>query len=810
MKRFLLGPVLFFLLFVRCVSAQDAAAIWTAASRATLDAAKSASVANLTIVRDCMRITLLSGTLEFSQPVNGRVFAAVFRGQGRLQMSVADPREVQQLRLFSDQDSVDLPFSEAVLNFSTDVFGELAPKLSWSPSAENIDSAYQNWAQYREEHAFPLTPRVMQSLLSSDGKRDAFLIADIKSSDRGWMIASYDARDHEEMGLLHWADRDYPGQLDTWLSFPAGNRTASEAFHDPLEKSAYSIQAYQIDAHLAADAELSATSTVQFQPLVSGDRAFLFTLDANLRIDSVKDETGAPVPYFQAREPKDRRPGYGDFVVVVLPAAPPAGKHSLQFHYAGKHAIRNVGSGNYFAESYGWYPAYGDSNAFATRANFNLTFTYPKKFSLVATGDKTGEASDGKQTTSTWKSPIPLAVAGFSFGDYKISTQKVGDIQVDAYVNRNQDDTLGSISTSLNSELPNRDYGSMAAQESRPAAAVGNLNPADLTKAVNTEMANTLRVFQDYYGPFPYDRVAVTNIPYSYGQGWPMLLFLSSFSFLDSTQRHALGIHDQIGISDFFRAHEMSHQWWGHRVGWKSYHDQWMSEGFAQFSGNLYVQFRDNPGEYLNRIRIDRQALLNKNRNGHVYESLGPVWMGERLASSKATDGYDVVIYDKGGLVLHSLRMMLHDPKNPDPDHNFKEMMKDFCNAYDNKPASTEDFKAIVEKHMVPPMDAEGNHRMDWFFRQYVYGTGIPEYKLNYKVEQVADKWVVSGEITRSGVPDNWVDALRVYVALQGKDPVPVGWMRAGANTVPLKFQLPVKPDKVLLDADEDSLVVIK
>ena len=48
--------------------------------------------------------------------------------------------------------------------------------------------------------------------------------------------------------------------------------------------------------------------------------------------------------------------------------------------------------------------------------------------------------------------------------------------------------------------------------------------------------------------------------PQSYGQGWPGLLFLSALSFLDSTQRNALGVRDMIGITDFFRAHETSHQ----------------------------------------------------------------------------------------------------------------------------------------------------------------------------------------------------------------------------------------------------------
>src|SRR6185437_493408 len=187
------------------------------------------------------------------------------------------------------------------------------------------------------------------------------------------------------------------------------------------------------------------------------------------------------------------------------------------------------------------------------------------------------------------------------------------------------DDFLSSIQMYLHPTLPGAD------PESGPA--IGSLDPANTVKTVGIEIGNNLRVFQDYFGSFPFQRLAVTNIPYSYGQGWPMLLYLSVLSFLDETQRHVLGVTDQTGISDFFRAHEVSHQWWGHEVGWKSYHDQWLSEGFAQFSGNL-------------------------------YEDLGPVWMGLRLGSSQAPGGYDTVIYEKGGYVLEMLRAMLYDPRS--------------------------------------------------------------------------------------------------------------------------------------------------
>jgi len=77
-------------------------------------------------------------------------------------------------------------------------------------------------------------------------------------------------------------------------------------------------------------------------------------------------------------------------------------------------------------------------------------------------------------------------------------------------------------------------------------------------------------------------------------------------------------------FTDFFRAHESSHQWWGHRVGWKSYHDQWLSEGFAEFSGNLYVQYRQNMKEYVNRWRREKELLKTKDLKAHTVESSDP------------------------------------------------------------------------------------------------------------------------------------------------------------------------------------------
>ena len=103
-------------------------------------------------------------------------------------------------------------------------------------------------------------------------------------------------------------------------------------------------------------------------------------------------------------------------------------------------------------------------------------------------------------------------------------------------------------------------------------------------------------------------------------------------------------------------------------MGWKSYHDQWLSEGFAEFSGDLYVQYRQNMKEYLSRWRKEKELLHMHDVNGHEVEALGPIWMGLRIRSSITGPGsYQDLIYSKGGYVLQMLRMQMMSPRGAGP-----------------------------------------------------------------------------------------------------------------------------------------------
>lgn len=622
-------------LCVPVVLAQDPAEVWKAISKPDSDGARVATVTNLVLQRDRIRITLASGTIAFMQPAGQAVFGAVFVGRGRAQAEPPNPNEMGQLRLFTGKDALDMEFTQAVFVFTDGTFEEVARQVQWADVSSPGAALYLDRQQDREDKAAELLPRLLKNLLAADKKRNAFFAADLDTRDKGWIHIRHDALEIEEVFVGKWERRGPFFALQPWMSFPAGG-AGSPAYGEPLLREDFLVRSYDLNVTAGEDEMLAVTARVDIQHRATGERVALFALDANLRVASVKDAQGNPLTFFQPRDPVRRDQSYGDYVAVILPQPSSAGaSQSIEFQYSGKRVIRRVGQGNYFCQSFGWYPA--ARNAFAARSDFQMTFRYPARFSLVATGSKVsdepykpaGAPPAGQWNTSTWKSDMPLAVAGFAFGNYKTHTEKVGGVFVDIYANKDPDDNIQSMLNYLDDPIPGR-------RVEVEGANIGTMVPAAYVKPMGVELANSIAAFEKYFGPYPYKRLAMTNIPYTYGQGWPGLIYLSFLSFLDSTQRNSLGLKDHAWLSDYWRAHEASHQWWGHRVGWKTYRDQWLSEGFATFSGNLYVHLRNQMKDYLVRIRKDKEDYCVKTKKAASTNPSGPSrWVSASALQSR-------------------------------------------------------------------------------------------------------------------------------------------------------------------------------
>jgi aminopeptidase N len=153
--------------------------------------------------------------------------------------------------------------------------------------------------------------------------------------------------------------------------------------------------------------------------------------------------------------------------------------------------------------------------------------------------------------------------------------------------------------------------------------------------------------------------------------------------------------------------------------------------------------------------------------------------------------------------------MMMYDRENV--DQRFKDTMHDFENTYTGQPATTEDFKAIVEKHMSPEMDLDANHKMDWFFNQYVYGTQLPNYKFGYSFDAGPDGTIVLNmKLTQSGVSPNFRMLVPIYIELPNGQVARFGLARPLGNVtvdqkVPLKG-LKEKPKRAMINYYYDVL----
>jgi hypothetical protein len=165
---------------------------------------------------------------------------------------------------------------------------------------------------------------------------------------------------------------------------------------------------------------------------------------------------------------------------------------------------------------------------------------------------------------------------------------------------------------------------------------------------------------------------------------------------------------------EFFVAHEAAHQWWGQAVGWKNYHEQWLSEGFAQYSAALYAEHAHRKGVFDKVISQMTRWTLSKSDQG-------PVYLGYRLGHLKNDSRiFRALVYNKGALVLHMLRRMVGDEV-------FFPGLQRFYATWRFQKAGTEDVKAAFE--------TESHRSLDRFFDRWIYHESLPRLKFSYKTE---------------------------------------------------------------------------
>jgi aminopeptidase N len=183
------------------------------------------------------------------------------------------------------------------------------------------------------------------------------------------------------------------------------------------------------------------------------------------------------------------------------------------------------------------------------------------------------------------------------------------------------------------------------------------------------------------------------------------------------------------------------------------------------------------------------------------------VWLGERLSNSRNPDGYGNIVYKKACWIVHMLRDLMTEPATG-ADERFFRMLRDFLAAHRGEVVSTEDFVRHAEKYMTRAMDLEHDGRLDWFFNEWVYNTGIPTYQLTSKTRRLGpDKFLVQGTIEQADVPSDFEMLVPVVALTTRNKRVRLGRVAVGDSGGHFRFTMTSKPAHIIID--EDNLLAV-
>lgn len=768
---------------------------------------------NVYIVSSADRIELRQGDIVFSfeqgklaffQPIDGRITGFVFSGLGHTLALPRDPAEKQQMARFLGSPVLDQQFVSIYARFTDDTAQDLLAQLHRASLQPAADAPFASlWlpqlARLNPTHSL----RILVEKYCATPRH--FFHAGIDGILTGPFDVLLDQMRAENFMIGQPRSVNKVSYYDVWTSYALRDYSPpSVPFH---------VLRYQINTTIRPDNSLEGDSSVDFRASTGGESILFIQLARALKVESISFGSGETLLFFQNEglTEQELRSRGDDTLCVFLPRTPQSGDtFTLRFRYRG-NVIENYGNSVlYVGARESWYPHFGDAAEFAP---YDLTLRWPKHLRLVATGEKSDEHEDGDFRIARWKSNLPVPEAGFNLGEYAVASLSSSNHTVEVYANKLLELAILSRLTQSSAEresiprIPIIDSSTPSGVLPPPPP-----SPADALKSLAREVDSSINFFEKYSGPFPFRHLAVSQIPGTFGQGWPGLLYLSTFSFLPPEAQERVGLNStsQEAFTDIIPVHEVAHQWWGNVVGWSSYRDQWIDEGFAVYLSLLFADSQKMPDRTLNTwLTRYRKRLLTTSPDSDVAPAdIGAVVMGTRLSSSKSPDAYDVVVYSKGAWIIHMLRQMLRQPNSRDPDARFIALLHTLVTKYAQGALSTEQLQKEVEAVMTPAMDLEGGRSMEWFFEEYVRGTGIPHYKVEFTTHRTDKGFQVRGKLLQSGVPRSFIAPVPLYINSGSGRGVLLGTVVTSGDETSFSFNTQADPRKLLIDPHMTLLCV--
>ncbi len=776
--------------------------------------------------RGKLHISLDDGTIAFTEAVDGHVTGAFYQGYGEVLLMPPNQAERASMSLFTGSAILEETFSNAYFRFNDDVYAELQPYLR---QAEDPDAFVSQWdtnaRNVTAEDALRLLFSFSESLpgtkTPSETPKDHMLHAYLHGNKLGGFDVRYDSLLQEQVEAGQHKHVDGEDYYDVWTSFtvPAsGSSNNSPGLSEGGEAPAIDLDvtSFKIQAHIKPVKELEAKATLSVVARQRSKRVLFFELSRLLVVSQVLAD-GQPVEFIhnQAIEGSHLAKQGNDVVAVILPAPLKRGqKIQLTFEYSGS-VLSEAANGLLYVGDHGtWYPNRG----FAM-ASFDLEFRYPPGWTLVATGHRAQLNTSGGEQVSKWVTERPVPVAGFNLGKYSQTVNHAGKVAVTTYATVNVERGFPGTSDVADSIIPSRQDPRILAPRLRPFPAIARPpSPAVNAQAVGVASAKAIEFYERYFGPYPYGELAITQMPGAVSQGWPGLIFLSSYSFLTPEEKTKLQ-SDPVRrlLSDQVIAHETAHQWWGDLVNWSGYRDQWIMEALANYSALMLLESRD-PTKFRRIMQSYRDDLIAKGPKGMQLMDAGPVTLGFRLSSSQFPGTYEPICYGRGTWLLHMLRTMMRDAqsKSMAADHSrqigdepFLRALRKLRKDYEDKAVSTSELMRVFESELPPSLWYEEHKSLDWFYESWINGTAIPTFEVRDLKFTDTDKGKgvtqLSGTIVQERAPDTMVTSVPLYASIGGKN-IFLKRIFAEGQETQFRISAPAGVRKLVVDPEQTLL----
>lgn len=775
-----------------------------------LDASRVYKVRSAVLDRGAVHVSLEDGTIAFTEEADGHITGALFQGDGDLLLIPPNSVERASMALFTGAAILEERFSIAYLRFNDDVYNELKGRLRAPEDAANFVDQFSKLATtiapedaLRLLLTFSNTPDYAASAAG-----DHLLHAYIQGNKLGPFEVRYDSLLPESVSVGQHKSVARGDLYDVWASFADKKIPPPESDPDTGLSSMrdFEITQFAISTEIELPTEINATATLSITPRRAGSRILFFELSRLLQVQSV-EANGKPVEFIhnQAVEGSQLARRGNDALAVFLPAEMKV-DHPIQLkiRYSGSVLSEAANGLLYVGERGTWYPNTG----FAMSA-FDMTFQYPMGWTLVAVGHRTDLKTEGSEQIAHWITQRKVPIAGFNLGKYSRTETRAAGVNVETYATGNVEKGFAAARAT---PLPIPDL--TRGPQGVPLAPMPLAPPPETPRPsrnlelVSRTAGEALDFYADHFGSYPYNGLMLTQFPGPVSQGWPGLVFLSSYSFLNSQELEQLQ-HDPVDRleTEIIVPHEIAHQWWGDLVTWNGYRDQWMMEALANYSALMLLESKD-PAAFHKLMQRYRDDLLIKSEDGSVLMDAGPVTLGQRLSSSKFPNAYQAISYGRGTWMFHMLRTMLDDsqPGAKGNDEPFLRALRTLRKDYEGKAITTSQMLSVFEAELPKPLWYEGKKSLDWFYDSWVNGTAVPRFELHdVKIGSTKAAPVVSGTILQKDAPDTLVTAVPLY-AVVGNRTVFLRSVFADGSETPFRLTAPAGTRKIVIDPEQTLL----